>query len=54
MLKTDLLGYDVPNSEMSYSDIFVRYEHKFLRNIYSDSEIAKSPQIYTLQNYYVV
>ena len=54
MLKTDLLGYDVPNSEMSYSDIFVRYEHKFLRNIYSDSEIEKSPQIYTLQNYYVV
>ena len=39
---------------MSYGDIFSRYKHIFLRNIYSDSEIAKSPQICTLQNYYVV
>ena len=54
LLKIDPLGYDVPNSEMSYGDFFIRYEHKFLRNIYSDSEIAKSPQIYTLRNYYVV
>ena len=29
-------------------------EHKFLRNIYSDSEIAESPEICTLQNHYVV
>ena len=49
LLKTDPLGYDVPNSEMSYSDFFIRYEHKFLRNIYSDSEIAESSQICTLQ-----
>ena len=54
LLKIDPLGYDVPNSKMSYSDFFIRYEHKFLRNIYSDSEIAESPQICTLRNYYVV
>ena len=54
LLKIDPLGYDVPNSQMSYGDFFIRYEHKFLRNIYSDSEIAESPQICTLQNYYVV
>ena len=48
-LKTDPLGYDAPNSEMSYGDFFIRYEQKFLRNIYSDSEIAESSQIYTLQ-----
>ena len=54
LLKTDPLGYDVPNSEMSYGDFFIRYEHKFLRNINSDSEFAESPQICTLQNYYVV
>ena len=54
LLKIDPLGYDVPNSEITYGDFFIRYEHKFLRNIYSDSEIAESPQICTLQNYYVV
>ena len=37
-----------------YSDFFIRYEHKFLRKIYSDSEIAELLQICTLQNYYVV
>ena len=31
LLKTDSLGYDVPNFEMSYGDLFIRYEHKFLR-----------------------
>ena len=52
--KIDPLRYNVPNPEMSYGDFFIRYEHKFLRNIYSHSEIAESPQICTLQNYYVV
>ena len=54
LLKIDPLGYNVSNSEMSYGDFFIRYEHSFLRNIYSNSEIAESPQICTLQNYYVV
>ena len=54
LLKIDLLGYDVLNSKMSDGDFFIRYEHKFLRNIYSDFEIAELPQICTLQNYYVV
>ena len=39
---------------MSSADFFIRYEHKFLRNIYSDSKIAESPEMCTLQNYYVV
>ena len=53
LLKMDPLGYNILNSELSYGDFFIRYEYKFLRNIYSDSEIAESPQICTLQNYYV-
>ena len=40
LLKIDPLEYNVPNSEISYGDFFIRFEHKFLRNIYSDSEIA--------------
>ena len=37
---------------MSYGDFFIRFEHKFLRNIYSDEEIQQSPQIYTLEKHY--
>ena len=33
-LKIDLVGPDLLNNEMSYGD-FIRYEHKFFRNIYS-------------------
>ena len=54
LLKVDPLGYNMPNSKLSYGNFFIRYEHKFLRNIYSDSKIAESPQICTLQNYYVI
>ena len=54
LLKVDPLGYKIPNSKISYGNFFIRYEHKFLRNIYSDSKIAESPQICTLQNYYVI
>ena len=50
-LKIDPICYDVPNSEMSYGDFFIKYGHKFLRNIYSDFEIIQSPQICTLKNY---
>ena len=53
-LKIDPLGYDVLNSEMSSAEFFIRYGHKFLRNIYSDPEIAELSQICTLQNYYIV
>ena len=35
LLKIDPTGYD----KMSYSDFFIKYEHKFLRNTYSDVEI---------------
>ena len=53
LLKIDQLGHDAPSPEMSYGNFCIRYEHKFLRNIYSDNEIAESPQICTLQNYYL-
>ena len=54
LLKIDQLGHDAPSPEMSYGNFCIRYEHKFLRNIYSDNEIAESPQICTLKNCYVV
>ena len=53
LLKIDL-RYNVPNSEMSYRDFFRRYKQVFEKYIYRDSKIAESPQVYTLQKYYVV
>ena len=37
---------------MSYGDFYVRYEHKFLRNIYSNEQLESAPQIKTLLEYY--
>ena len=51
LLKIDPLGYDVPNPEISYGDFFIRFKHKFLRNIYIDEEIKQLAQIFTLQSY---
>ena len=48
LLKTDQLWYNV------LDDFFIKYEKEFLKNVYSDFEIAESPQICSLQNYYVV
>ena len=51
-LKIDPIGPDVLNKEMSYGDFFIRYEHKFLRNIYSKEQLKSSPEIKTLQECY--
>ena len=51
-LKIEATNHNTPNPKMSYSDFFIRFEHKFLRNIYSDEEIEQSPQFCTLENYY--
>ena len=37
---------------MSYRDLLIRYEHKFLRNIYSKEQLSGSPLISTPENYY--
>ena len=38
-LNMEPLGADVPNDKMSYGDFYIRYEHKFLRNIYSKEQL---------------
>ena len=38
-LKIDPIGPDLPNNKMSYGDFFIRYEHKFLTNIYSKEQL---------------
>ena len=34
-LKVEPTNFKTPNDEMSYGDFVIRYEHKFLRNIYT-------------------
>ena len=48
--KLDIMPTNVctPDSEMRYGDFYIRQEHKFLRNIYSRSELAECEQIKTL------
>ena len=52
LLKIEATNHNTPNLKMPYSDFFIRFEHKFLRNIYSDEELQQSPQIRTLEKYY--
>ena len=52
-LKIEPLGPHVQNTKMSYGDFYIRDEHKFLRNIFSKEQLATSPEISTLENYYI-
>ena len=47
-------GSNVPVNEMSYTDFYIRYEHKFLRNIYSKEELETSKELKSLKCYYEV
>ena len=51
-LKIEAANHNTLNPKVLYSDVFLRFEHQFLRNIYSDREIQQSPQICTLEKYY--
>ena len=51
-LNIEATNHNTPNLKMSYGDFFIRFEYKFLRNIYSDKETQQSPQICTLEKYY--
>ena len=41
-----------PDSKMYYGDYIVRYEYKFLRNIYSQEQLDWSPQLKSLESYF--
>ena len=38
-LKTEPTNFKTPDDEMSFGDFVTRYEHKFLRNIYTEKQI---------------
>ena len=44
-------GSNFPAYEMSYTDFYMRYEHKFLRNIFSKEELETSKELKSLESY---
>ena len=40
--------------KMSYTDFYIRLEHKFSRNIYSEEELASPTRLSTLEKYYKI
>ena len=51
-LKVEPTNYQTPDDEMTFGDFIIRYEHKFLRNIYTKEQINYSSDIKDLQSYY--
>ena len=41
------------NPEMTFGDYIIRFEYKFLLNIFSEEQLALAEQIRTLENYYI-
>ena len=53
-LKLNPTNYLMPDNEMTFGDFMIRYEHKFLRNIYTVEQLQQSEHIKTLKNYYYI
>ena len=48
-LKLKLTNYLTPDNEMTFCDFMIRFEHKFLRNIYTIEQKESSDQINNLK-----
>ena len=46
--------FDTSDLEMTFGDFAIRYEYKFLKNIFSPEQLQKSEHLMSLENYYVV
>ena len=53
-LKLSPTNCDTPDNEMTLGDFMIRYEHKFLRNIYSNEQLKQSEYIQNIKNYYCI
>ena len=53
-MKIEPTNYLTADCQMTFGDFIIRYEHKFLRNIYTAEQISQSDHIANLQNYYEV
>ena len=53
-LTVEPTSFKMPDYEMTYGDFVIRFEHKFIRNIYTINQIKKSHYLQTLENYYEI
>ena len=53
-LKVEPINFKTPDDEMSFGDFVIRYEHKFLRNIYTNEQIKDPYHLKDLESYYKI
>ena len=53
-LRVEPACYLTIDEEMTYGDFIIRYEHKFIRNIYLLDQIKESHHLKTVENYYEI
>ena len=51
-MKLEPTSSQTSDSTITYGDSVIRFEHTFLRNIFSEQELCSADQIKTLKNYY--
>ena len=51
-LKIEPTSFETPDDEMTYGDFVIRFEHTFIRNIYTIEQIKQSDDLKCLENYY--
>ena len=53
-LRVEPASFETPDDEMTFGTFIIRFEHKFIRNIYTYEEIKDSHHLETLEKYYEV
>ena len=53
-MKEEPTNFKTPDDEMPFGDFLIRYEHKFLRNIYTNEQIKDSYHLKDLESYYEI
>ena len=53
-MKLESTNHIMPDNEMTFGDFIIRYEHKFLRNIYTTEQIEQSDHIKNIEIYYEI
>ena len=53
-MKLEPTNHTTPDNEMTFGDFIIRYEHKFLQNIYTTEQIEQSDHIKNVESYYEI
>ena len=53
-MKLESTNHITPDNEMTFCNFIIRYEHKFLRNIYTTEQIEQSDHIKNIEIYYEI